>query len=238
MYDHITVTRTLMSVPADDALDVTRAIVTGGTLDTAAVQPATYAVADLLNRQRAGDGYVPLFVPDTKDDIGYATSVYRAETIATDNAVRNMPLAVEWWSFDFGDVVHAHVAIYRHGAQHRHLPIALTCSSNMAGTTSRPLDPYAKDGARRADRIEFADLFRTDYIFGDQAAPIPDTGLLKPTKSAGGAFYGTHVEVVAGPPLGSPSWRTVPSPVGADLVADMDNPDGHVQAIYRMTRNI
>lgn len=238
MYDQITVTRTLMSVPADDALAVTRAVVTGGTLDADTVQPASYAVADLLARQHAGGAYAPLFVPDTKGDIGYATSVYRAETIATDVAAARMPLAVEWWSFDFGDVVHAHAAIYRHGAQHRHLPIALTCSSNMAGTTSRPLDPYAKDGARRADRIEFADLFRTDYIFGDCHAPIPDTGLLKPTKSAGGAFYGARVEVVSGPPLGSPAWRTVPSPVGADLVADMDTPDGHVQAIYHMTRNI
>lgn len=238
MYDHITVTRTLMSVPADDALAVTRSIVTGGTLDTAAVHPASLPVADMLDRQRAGDGYAPLFVPDTNGGIGYATSIYRAETIATDNAVRNMPLAVEWWSFDFGDVVHAHAAIYRHTAQRRHLPIALTCSSNMAGTTSRPLDPYAKDGARRADRIEFADLFRTDYIFGDQAAPMPDTGLLKPSKNTGGAFAGTCVEVVAGPPLDSPSWRTAPVPRGTDLHADMDNPDGHVQAVYRMTRNI
>ena len=237
MYDHITVTRTLMSVPADDALAVARAIVTGDTLDTAAVQPATYAVADLLDRQRAGGRYARLFVPNTKSDIGYATSVYRAESIAINIAAARMPMAVEWWSFDFGGVVHAHASVYRHTAQRRHLPIALTCSSNMAGTTSRPLDPYAKDNARRADRIEFADLFRTDYIFGDCHAPIPDTGLLKPTKSAGGAFYGARVEVVAGPPLDSPSWRTIPSPVGADLVADMDNPDGHVQAIYRMTRN-
>ena len=238
MYDQITVTRTLMSVPADDALAVTRAIVTGDTLDTADVQPATLPVADLLDRQHSGGAYAPLFVPDTKGDIGYATSVYRAETIATGVAGARMPLAVEWWSFDFGDVVHAHAAIYRHTAQRRHLPIALTCSSNMAGTTSRPLDPYAKDGARRADRIEFADLFRTDYIFGDQAAPIPDTGLLKPTKSAGGAFAYTRVAVVSGPPLNSPAWRTAPVPRGTDLHADMDNPNGCVQAIYRMTRNI
>lgn len=108
----------------------------------------------------------------------------------------------------------------------------------MAGTTSRPLDPHAKDGASRADRIEFADLFRTDYIFGDCSAPMPDTCLLKPTKNTGGAFYGARVHVVAGPPLGSPAWRTAPAPRGTDLYADMDNPDGHVQAIYRMTRNM
>lgn len=238
MYDHITVTRTLMSVPADDALAVTRAIVTGGTLDTAAAQPATYAVADLLDRQHSGGAYAPLFVPDTKGDIGYATTIFRAESIATDTAVARAPLVVEWWSFDFGDVIHAHAAVYRDTAQRRHLPISLTCSSNMAGTTSRPLDPYAKDGATRADRIAFADLFRTDYIFGDCHAPMPDTGLLKPSKSAGGAFAGTRVEVVSGPALHSPAWYTAPSPVGTDLVADMDTPDGHVQAIYHMTRNI
>lgn len=238
MYDQVTVTRTLMSVPADDALAVTRAIVTGGTLDTAAAQPASYAVADLLDRQHSGGEYATLFVPDTRNDVGHATSVYRAETIAAEVASVRMPLVVEWWSFDFGDVIHAHAAVYRDTAQRRHLPISLTCSSNMAGTTSRPLDPYAKDGATRADRIAFADLFRTDYIFGDCHAPMPDTGLLKPSKSAGGAFAGTHVEVVSGPPLGSPAWRTAPSPVGADLVADMDNPDGTRQAIYRMTRNI
>ena len=238
MYDHTEVTRTLMSVPAADALAVTRAIVTGDSLDTADVHPATWPLADLLDRQRSGGAYAPLFVPDTKDDIGYATTVYRAETIATEVATARRPMAVEWWSFDFDDVVHAHVSIYHHTAQRRHLPIALTCSSNMVGTTSRPLDPYAKDGARRADRIEFADLFRTDYIFGDQAAPIPDTGLLKPTKAAGGAFACTRVEVVTGPPLGSPAWRTAPVPRGTDLVADMDNPNGHVQAVYQMSRDI
>lgn len=238
MYTHAEVTRTLMSVPAADALAVTRAIVTGGTLDTADVHPATSPVADLLDRQRSGGTFAPLSVPDTKGDIDYATAVYRAESIATEVAAARMPLTVEWWSFDFDDAVHAHVSIYRHTAQRRHLPIALTCSSNMAGTTSRPLDPYAKDGARRADRIEFADLFRTDYIFGDRHAPMPDTGLLKPTKSAGGAFHGARVEVVSGPPLNSPAWRTAPVPRGTDLVADMDNPDGCVQAVYRMTRNI
>lgn len=238
MYDHTEVTRTLMSVPAADALAVTRAIVTGDTLDTADVHPATLPLADLLDRQRSGGAYAPLFVPDTKDDIGYATTVYRAETIATEVATARRPMAVEWWSFDFDDVVHAHVSIYHHTAQRRHLPIALTCSSNMVGTTSRPLDPYAKDGARRAERIEFAGLFRTDYIFGDRHAPMPDTSLLKPTKAAGGAFACTRVEVVTGPPLGSPAWRTAPVPRGTDLVADMDNPNGHVQAVYQMSRAI
>lgn len=238
MYTHAEVTRTLMSVPADDALAVTRAIVAGDTLDTADVHPASYAVADLLVRQHSGGTFAPLFVPDTRDDIGYATSVYRAETIATEVAGARMPLAVEWWSFDFGDVVHAHAAIYPRVSQRRHLPITLTCSANMAGTTSRPLDPYAKDGATQDDRIALADLFRTDYIFGDCHAPVMDSGLMKPTKTAGGAFAGTHVEVVAGPPLDSPAWRTAPAPRGTDLVADMDNPNGHMQAIYRMTRNI
>lgn len=238
MYDHTEVTRTLMSVPAADALAVTRAIVTGDTLDTADVHPATLPLADLLDRQRSGGAYAPLFVPDTKDDIGYATTVYRAESIATEVATARRPMAVEWWSFDFDDVVHAHVSIYNHTAQRRHLPIALTCSSNMVGTTSRPLDPYAKDGARRAERIEFAGLFRSDYIFGDRHAPMPDTSLLKPTKAAGGAFACTRVEVVTGPPLGSPAWRTAPVPRGTDLVADMDNPNGHVQAVYQMTRTI
>ena len=231
MYDSVEVTRTLLSVPAGDAHAVCRALAFGNRLDTALLQPGTHHLADLFARQASGGRFVPL--RHTQPGARYAAMMVQLGK-AVDAAGTTM--AAEWWSFDYGDAVHAHVTLYRPSMKRRHIPLSITSSRDIVGTTSRM---FRNNGAAsRTDRMRHARLYRTDYIFGDDAAPLVDSAVLAASAHANGAFAGTRVRVVSGPPIDSPAWQTPPVPLATDFAADAADPTGLIRAEYQMTRNI
>ena len=235
MYDSINVTRTLISVPSGDAYAVNRALIFGDALDTGQLQPSTRHLAELCARQASGGRFVPLsHAHEDGVNPGWALQI----TCGTSAESSGKTVAVEWWSFDFGDVVHAHAVLYAEKTRRRYLPISRHCAPDTVATTSRPYNLEESTPATNTERIRNARLYRTDYMFGDTCAPLPDLIGIPASTHANGAFAGTHVEVVSGPEIDSPAWRTPPAPLGTDIVADADNPTGVLRAEYRMTRNI
>ena len=233
MEDYVDATRTLLSVPFEDATPVCRAISRGHRIDKAEVSSATHHLADLLDQQSSGGQFVPLrHGPD---------SVWAKAVITPKLTDPSLPsdLYVEWWTFTKPHGPHhAAVMVYRPWVRRRILPLSLTSTQDVIGTTSQPLADNARENATRFERTRRAKVFRTDYIFGDVHAPLNEYTEIAASTHANGAFAGVNVDVLSGPPIDSPAWRKAPAPLGTDLNSDVLNPDGTLYAEYRLTRNI
>lgn len=226
MYTHAKITRTLTAVPGSTALSMAQSLMHDVPVGDTVHGPVR-TVMGLIAAHQRNDRYACL--PDLGSR-GYNNRdlvltlndlCTRADTVSED-------IVVDFWQFDYGDIVHAHVGVYKARAYNRVIAVNNTAFPDLVGITTRPDNPRLHGDGMFGD-VEPA----LSYIFGDDTTSVPSAKTIDPNH----VFAWCAVDTISGPDLADPVWDTDPKPPGHDLVYDITSGGSHaVRGVYHIAK--
>ena len=211
MYTHAEVTRTLTAVPGPLAWKVAVSLIHARPVSDK-VRAAVPELATVIDAHQHDDRYADLPFFDPRENYEVDLALALGSLCAYAEAMRS-PIIVDFWQFDYGEQVHAHVGVYESGSYSRTLPTLAETYAYMVGLTTRPAAfPRYITGHMIPGMKE-----SVDYIFGDDTTTVPSAKTIDPEH----VFAWCAVDTVSGPDLADPVWDTDPKPPGHDLVYDI-----------------
>lgn len=207
MYDSITVTRTLATVPIPDAVALADSLASGELRDDSMLRGPARDIARIVHDHQHSAQHARL----PRWEGRHMTSAL--SSICWHAHKRDEPIVFDCWQFDYGDVVHAHITMCSADTGNRVLPTNLVSLSGMAGTTTRDTRPSRGSDGRVIPGTHEC----TAYIFGDDDNLVRDLQYLDPNK----ALAPLVTEHVSGPEMGDPVWELDPLQPGTDVAYDI-----------------
>lgn len=227
MYTHAEVTRTLTTVPGHVSWKVAVSLIHARPV-WGEVRAAVPELAAIIDAHQHDDRYagLPFFDPLGHYDPDLSPSL---GAMCTHAEAMESCVVVDVWQFDYGDVVHAHIGVYKAGAHNRVIPANTTEFPDMVGLTTRPANPWLHGVSMFGAAVEPA----LAYIFGDDTTGVPATQSIDPNR----VFAWCAVDTVSGPDLDDPVWDHDPIIPGRDLVYDIaSGGTTAVRGVYHIAR--
>ena len=213
MYTHAEVTRTLAAVPGPVAWKVAVSLIHARPVSDE-VRAAVPELAAVIDAHQHDDRYadLPTFDPRGRYDPDLSPKL---GSMCTHAEVMESTIVVDFWQFDYGEQVHAHVGVYEPGAYNRVIPTLAETYADMVGLTTRSAAPFARYSTGSARSVSGMEELM-DYVFGDDTTTIPSAKNIDPNR----VFTWCAVDTISGPDLADPVWDRDPKLPGHDLVYD------------------
>lgn len=231
---HITVRRSMVALDRDWLAPVAHALAHAASLEPApSMSPGTARLAEFVSRHNGGDpryarlGPIPPHAAGLSTDTDWLTS---PRTNASPHA--------EFWEFDYGDVVHGHVAVSTICTSGI-FPVAGFRDVVRCGTSSRHAPPPSGTVTAGGNNLDSLDdlthsgwqntvAMIADYLAGARH----DLGALESFDAVLMSSAAT-IRAQSGPSLRDAVWnRDLPAP-GTDIMYDLHHGDG-LHATYRI----
>lgn len=206
MYNSVTITRTIAAVSFSDARSLATSLLYGVPVDAGLLEPAGDPdfpepegdVAHILHEHQTSDRHARF----PRWENPYLYGMFNAMCERADQ--KDEPLVFDVWQFDYGDVVHAHVAVHSVGTGNRAVPTNLVFFDGMLGTTTRDTTPSLGMAGKRPSYDESV----AAYIFGEDNSFIKDMQYIMPKLSIAPLVS----KCALGSAIDDPIWDTDPDP--------------------------